>query len=131
MPIIQTARKHSAAFFTGLGVLGGVVLVITKLLTTRGPIVLIPYAAIVVSCAAFIRFADEQTFGRRFLLSLYAFMTATVIFYVYVAAIDAQTLFTISAVGHAARIGLMLVIGMVISTVIALSGAAPARDVAA
>ena len=128
MSIARAAAKHSVTFFVGLGALGGFLLVATKSLTTRGPIVFIPYAILILMCAAFIRFADGQSTLRRFQLSFYAFMTATAILYIFVATVATGNIFKISLLGHVERVALVTVIGVVVSAIIALSGGeAPGR----
>jgi hypothetical protein len=87
-----------------LGVVGGLALIGTTLLTHNGPRVLWTYAAIFV----------VMTVNRRatMLARLVLFMTATCVFYGYVWFITNNH---ISVLGHTWRLGFMLVIGIILS----------------
>jgi hypothetical protein len=78
-----------------------------------------------VLCTAYLKLAGVPAFRRRFLLSLTSFMTATAIFYVFVATAVARSLFDISLLGHGWRIGVMLGIGMMVSALVAFFSSAP------
>ena len=84
-----------------LGVLGGGALITVSLLTHFGRYILFTYGAIFIA----------MTFLRRGRLLL--FMTATLILYVWVA-FDAHT--SVTLLGHAWRLGLMLGIGIILSS---------------
>jgi len=119
MQVIGTAANRPIAFILGLGLLGGGALITTVWATTRGPMVLLPYAAFVVVTAVYLRIERVQPFVRRFNLALGAFMMATVILYLFIGLVAAKTLLIIPLLGHAWRLGLMLVIGAVVSAAVA------------
>lgn len=79
---------------------------------------LIPYAALVLVAAVYLRAERVQYFTRRFAMMLGVFMFATVLFYLYVALVRAGTLFVIPLWGHAWRLGFMLVIGGALSAAV-------------
>jgi hypothetical protein len=112
-------RDHALRSAVSLGLIGGAVLALTVRVTTRGPAIFVPYAAIVVLSAAYLRRTNIPSFGRRFGLTLVAFMTATAILYLFIATVTTHSLFRISAAGHAWRLGMMLGIGVVVSTLVA------------
>lgn len=118
MSVTGTATNRSAAFILSLGVLGGGALITTAAVSHRGPLVFLPYAAIVIISAVILRAEAVQPFSRRFLLGLGAFMLATLIFYLFVAKVS-RGLTEISILGHAWRIGLMVVIGSILSAAVA------------
>jgi len=114
-----TATQQPIAFVLSLGVLGGAALIATASLSTRGPLIYIPYAAIVLTSAAYLRFERVQPFAMRFTLALGVFMLATVLLYLFIGLFHAKTLFVISPLGHAWRLGLMLLIGSALSAAVA------------
>lgn len=123
-----TATSRPLAFSTAAGILGAGALITTIWNSHRGPLVLVPYAALVVMVALYLRFEQVQGFGRRFAMTLGAFMVATVITSIFVGAVIAKTLFVISAAGYAWRFGIMLAIGAVLSAAVAqLTATAPSE----
>ncbi len=116
---IGIATHQPLAFALSLGLLGGGALIATVSLSTRGPLIYIPYAAIVLASAAYLRFERVQPFATRFGLSLGAFMVATILLYLFIGLFHAKTLFVISLLGHAWRLGLMLLIGSALSAAVA------------
>lgn len=114
-----TATHQPIAFVLSLGLLGGAALIATVSLSTRGPLIYIPYAAIVLTSAAYLRFERVQPFGMRFGLALGSFMVATVLLYLFIGIFHAKTLLVISPLGHAWRLGLMLLIGSALSAAVA------------
>jgi len=116
---IGTATQRPTAFALSLGLLGGGALIATVSLTSRGPVIYLTYAVIVLVTALYLRLERVQGFAKRFALSLGAFMFATVLLYAFIGLFQAKTLFVISALGHAARLGVMLLIGAVLSAAVA------------
>jgi len=114
-----TATNQPVAFTLALGLLGGGALIATAWNTTHGPLVLVPYAALVLAAAVYLRVERVQYFGRRFGMTLGVFMFATVLFYLYVGLFTAKTLFIIPLWGHAWRLGFMLAIGSALSAAVA------------
>jgi hypothetical protein len=114
-----TATQRPLAFALSLGLLGGGALITTVSITTKGPLVFIPYAAIVLVAGIYLRIERVQHFGRRFALALGSFMFATVLLYLFIGLVQAKSLFVISALGHAWRLGFMLVIGSALSAALA------------
>jgi hypothetical protein len=49
------ATYQPAAFVLAFGVLGGATLITAVSISTRGPVIFLPYAAIVLACAALLR----------------------------------------------------------------------------
>lgn len=113
------ATHRPVAFSLALGLLGGAALVVTVSTTSRGPIVLVPYAVLVLVTAAYLRLENVQHFARRFTLSLGSFMVATIVLYLFIGLVAAKTLFVISLWGHAWRLGIMLAIGAALSAAVA------------
>lgn len=113
------ATARPLAFSLSLGTLGAGALIVTVWNTRRGPAVLLPYAALVILAAIYLRAEHVQGFQRRFGMTLTTFMVATVIFYVFVGAVQAKTLTVIPLWGHAWRLGLMLALGSVIAAAVA------------
>src|SRR5439155_23153147 len=114
-----TATQRPVAFSLALGVLGGSALIVTAWNTRYGPVILLPYAALVLISAIYLRLERVQDFSRRFGITLGVFMSATLLFYLYAAGIRAKTLFIIPLWGHAWRIGFMLLIGSILSAAVA------------
>jgi hypothetical protein len=114
-----TATHRPVSFTLALGLLGGAALIVTTCATSRGPIVLVPYAVLVLVTAAYLRLEHVQHFGRRFSLALGSFMVATIVLYLFIGLVAAKTLFLISLWGHAWRLGIMLAIGAALSAAVA------------
>jgi hypothetical protein len=70
-----------------LGAIAGALLIATTYLTTRGPMILIPYAAMLVAVVLWFRASGIATFRQRFNAAFAAFMTATLIVYVYLSVV--------------------------------------------
>jgi hypothetical protein len=113
------ATQRPIAFSLSLGVLCGGAMVTTAWNTTHGPFILLPYAALVVIAAVYLRLEGVQRFVHRFAITLGAFMSATVLFYLFIAIFIAKTLLIIPVAGHAWRLGLMLLVGAVLSAAVA------------
>jgi hypothetical protein len=118
MAALGTATHRPVAFALSLGVLGGGALITTMVISRRGPYVLLAYAAIVLVTAIILRAEFVQPFSRRFLLSLGAFMLATLILHVFLRTVPRGQP-DISIFGHAWRIGFMLLVGSVLSAAVA------------
>ena len=114
-----TATHRPVAFTLALGLLGGAALIVTSWAISRGPIVLLPYALLVLATAAYLRIEHVQHFARRFSLALGSFMVATVVLYLFIGLVAAKSLFVISLWGHAWRLGIMLAIGAALSAAVA------------
>ncbi len=82
--------------------------------TTSGRLAAIPYALIILFPIAVFRVRPGQTFLLRFLTSLVAFMTMTVVHYLAIYNFDPHV-GTIGLWGHTWRVGFMLAIGSVAS----------------
>src|SRR5947209_7563640 len=108
MSRIGAATRRPLAFAVALGILGGSALIATTMLSSRGPLILVPYAALVIIAGLFLRAEVVQPLSRRFSLTLGAFMIATVILYLFTAIFAAHSLTTISLAGHLWRLGVML-----------------------
>lgn len=117
--MIGSATERPLAFVLALGFLGGAALITVEWTTTRGPLVLLPYAALVLSAAFYLRLERLQGWWRRFIVTFGSFAFATGMLYLFVSLVLARTLFVISPWGHAWRLGLMLVIGCALSAAVA------------
>lgn len=116
---LGTATQHAPSFVFSLGLLGGGALIMTTSLTHRGPVIFLPYAVIVLSSAVFLRVERVQPFKKRFAISLGVFMFATILLYLFIGIVQARTLLVIPLLGHAWRLGLMLLIGASLSAAVA------------
>ena len=126
MVSIGTATNRPVGFSLALGLLGGGALVATVSLTSRGPMIYLAYALIVIVTALYLRHERVQPFGRRFALALGTFMCASVVLYLFIGLVEVGRLTAISAVGHVWRLGLILGIGASVSGAVAqLTSTAP------
>ena len=114
-----TATHRPAAFMLALGLLGGGALITTVWNTKRGPLVLVPYAVLILVSAVYLRVERVRPFGRRFGLALGTFMFSTVLLYLFIGLVSAGTLFSISPWGHTWRLGFMLLSGGVLCAAVA------------
>jgi hypothetical protein len=114
-----TATHRPVSFALSLGLLGGAALIMTAWNTTRGPAILQPYAALIVIAGAYLRGEQVRGFGRRAVLTFGSFMAATVMLYLFVGLVAAETLLVIPIWGHARRLGLLAAIGAALSAAVA------------
>ena len=119
MEIIGNATRRPIGFAVSLGVLGGAALIATSSLSHRGPMIYVPYAAIILAAAFYLRSEHVQPFATRFAIALGSFMVATIIVYLFLGLYAAGTMTDISLAGHAWRLGLMLAIGAALSAAVA------------
>ncbi len=117
--MIGIATRRPMAFTLALGLMGGAALVATAWNTSRGPMVLLPYGALMIATAAYLRLERVPGFVRRFGLALGTFMVATLILYLSIGALAAKSLFLLPASEHAWRLALMLAIGGAFSLAVA------------
>jgi hypothetical protein len=115
----MTAFSRPLAFTIALGILGGAALIATVVLSRRGPMIFLPYAAIVLAGAFYLRLDHVRPFTLRLIVSTGSFMIATLIVYVFIVGFEAHSARHISVIGHAWRLGLMLLIGVVLASVVA------------
>jgi hypothetical protein len=119
MPSSGNATQRPIAFVLALGALGGALLITTSALTRRGPLIFVPYAALVVAGFAYLRVEQVRPFRLRFAMSLGSFMVATLIVYAFIGFVTARTALKIPLLGHAWRLGGMLLIGSILSGAVA------------
>lgn len=117
--MIGSATERPVGFMLGLGFLGGAALITIEWATTRGPLVLLAYAAIVLAACLYLRLELVQGWRWRFFLTLGSFMLATVMLYLFIGLVLTRQFSELSVAGHAWRLGLMLVIGSALSAAVA------------
>jgi hypothetical protein len=125
--MVGSATDRSIAFTLALGVLGGSSLILVEWASTRGPLVLLSYAAVVLTALVYLRVEHVQGWSRRFSMTLGSFMLATLLLYFFIGLVPAGSLSRISIAGHAWRLGLMLVIGSVLAAAVAQLSATKQR----
>lgn len=117
--MIGSATERPLGFMLALGFLGGAALITIEWATTRGPLVLFGYAAIILAAGFYLRLELVQDWRSRFLVTLGSFMLATLTVYLFIGVVLTRQVSEISAWGHAWRLGLMLVIGSALSAAVA------------
>ena len=110
-----SSAKRPLPLALSLGVLGGAALIVTTVLTTKGPMIFLPYAALVLASLGAVRLAGWPDFWRRFTATFLAFMVATVVLYVFIGTVQTASTVPLSAWGHTWRLGLMAGIGALLS----------------
>lgn len=126
--MIGSATERPFGFMLALGFLGGAALITVEWATTRGPLVLLAYAALVLATGLYLRIELVQDWRRRFALALGAFTLATLMLYLFVGLVLARTLLGISPWGHTWRLGVVLMIGCALSAAVAqLTATKPAE----
>lgn len=111
--------KQPAPLALALGVLGGALLIVTTQVTTFGPAIYFPYAALVLSSFVAVRFAGWHEFRDRFYAAFLAFMTATAVVYLFLGTVVNGNILQIPVWQHMAVLGLMATIGGVLSAAVA------------
>lgn len=119
MKDISIGNQKPFTIVFSIGSLGGVALIITTLLTSKGFIIFIPFAVLIIANFVILRASKWSSFSKRFTTSFLIFMVATIILYLFIGFFDAGTILDISVWGHIWRLGLMATIGGMLSLVIA------------
>jgi len=115
----DSATARPIPFSLALGALAGAAMIATTMLTHRGPAIFITYALLIIATGVFLKLGAVAPFARRFSMALGAFMTATMVLYLYIGTVATGHLASLSLLGHAWRIGLMLAIGSALSAAVA------------
>ena len=118
MTALLPPAKRPVPLALALGVLGGGVLVVTAMFAARGQVIFLPYVALLVGSLVAVRLAGWAKFSDRFVAAFLAFMVASGLFYVFVGAV-AGSLLVIPFWGHAWRLGLLAIVGGVLSGAVA------------
>ena len=109
------SNKKPIPVALALGVLGGAALIVTIILTSKGPAIFIPYTALLIATFVSLRAVNWSSFSKRFTASFLAFMVATIMLYLFIGIYDAGTILEISVWGHLWRLGFMAAIGSALS----------------
>jgi len=117
--MIGMATRRPVAFTLALGLLGGAGLIATVWNTDRGPMVFLPYGALIIATAAYLRAERVPGFMRRFGLALGTFMVATLILYMFIGLLAAKTLLVMPAWEHMWRLALLVATGSALSSAVA------------
>lgn len=116
-----------------LGAFGGIGLVLTTIYSRRGPLVFVPYAALVAALAVLLARYPELPYAARLGAGLAGFLVASAALYVTAAIrgdrgrrrlvaegrLPASALDGIPLSGHAWRLGLLVAVGTILSAGIA------------
>jgi hypothetical protein len=94
-------------------------MIVTTFLSRRGPMLFLPYMAIVFAGAIYLCLERVRPFARRLMLSAGSFMVATLILYLFIAVSHARAAPQITVLGHAWRLVLMLLIGGILACAVA------------
>jgi hypothetical protein len=102
-----------------IGSLCGVAIIITTIVTSKGPAIFISYTALLIATFVVLRAGNFSSFSKRFTTSFLAFMIATIIMYLYIGFFDAGTILEIPVLGHIWRLGFFATIGGILSGTVA------------
>jgi len=114
-----SARSLSTAL--ALGAFGGAVLALSDVFLTPGKGILVPYALVVLGLTVAILAERLTQFSERFVMTLLAFMLASLVLYVTVM-IRADNAITW---GHVWRLAFLLIVGVGVSLPAAVLARAP------
>lgn len=90
--IVQPSHRRFIVAAAIFGIVGGGFLVTAMSLTTRGSMIIVAYAAMLLSWLVYLRRTSWPSFKERFSASFLVFMTATTIAYGYVAVVTPAAL---------------------------------------
>jgi hypothetical protein len=107
------------------GLVGAGLIVATMRLTTRGPAIYIPYAAMLLSLLIYFRMAPQFSFKQRFSVAFLAFMTATTVAYVYVISFVNPNDLNVSRWSIAKPLAAFALIGCISSSIVAIAARSP------
>jgi hypothetical protein len=112
-----------------LGALGGIALVLVSIYSNRGPLIFLPYTALLAALAALVGLR-EPSFRTRFVAVLAGFMVASLILYVYVGVFGSSAN-TVSVSGHTWRLAFLLAVGALLAAAISYVTGWPTRTASA
>jgi hypothetical protein len=116
--ILRSVERHRVPVFSLLlGVLGGVVMIDVTLISRRGSLAVFVYAGVMFAAAVYFTIMSVESFARRFLLGLAAFMTTTMLMYWH-AELSPLAL-PLPLWGHAVRLGAALTLGSIAAAIAA------------
>jgi hypothetical protein len=119
---------RSLLFGVIVGILGGLALILTVTVTKRGPMVFVPYAAMLLAVIVYFRMQRVASFSRRFGTAFAAFMLSNLIGDLYVTTVPVPNAYSRPLLKILLPLAAMLVIGAAVSAVIA--AATPVRRAA-
>lgn len=102
-----------------IGIAGAAAIIAANDLSTFGPLVLLPYGAMLIAVAVYLRRQGIAGFGARFGVVLSTFMVATVAVYVWILAVDNPAALRVGLWSLAWPLLFMLGVGAVLSAAIA------------
>jgi len=125
--MVGSATDRAFPFSLSMGVLGGAALIVVEWAGNRGPLVLLPYAALIIASWAYLRAESVQGWLRRFSMALSSFVVATLFLYLFIGTVLTGSVLQMSLAGHAWRLGVMFLIGSVLSAAVAQLSATKRR----
>lgn len=114
MSMSQTISSPLLSRAMVMGALGGIALILVSMYSSRGPLVFIPYAALFVALVPLLARYSYLPFRARTWAGVSAYLTASLLLYVYIRVFADPGLPRISVLGLA-RFALILGIGVVLS----------------
>ena len=117
----QTISGRSFLFATFIGILGGVALILTTMLTRRGQMIFLPYGALIAAVVLYFRWHRVPSFATRFGASLGAIMLSSIIMDSYIITIVNPGVLRGSLWHIVWPLGIFLLIGSAISGIVALA----------
>ena len=104
-----------------LGLLAGLAMAAIERGSSSGPLTFVPYVALAVLLAVGLRLTPGGTLSDRVYAATAGLVLATLVLYVFIGAVDSNV--TLSAAGHAWRLGMVLALSFVIATSVAFLSA--------
>jgi hypothetical protein len=125
---VETPKSRLVALAATSGLVAGGLIIAAMRITNRGQAVFIPYAVLLLSLLVYFRWSSGVSFKQRFTVTLMAFMTATVLAYVYVVATVDRALLNATPLWKAPwPIAIFVLIGSISSAIVALAGRCSVR----
>ena len=120
---MEVPRSRLVALAATSGLVAGGLIIGTMRITNRGQAVFLPYAVLLLSLLVYFRWSPGVSFKQRFSVTLVAFMTATVLAYVYIfTTVDRALLNDTPLWKNPWPIAIFVLIGSVSSALVALAG---------
>jgi predicted neutral ceramidase superfamily lipid hydrolase len=111
---------RTATLAAAIGIVGGLALVVTEASSTRGPLILLPYAGIVLVTALVLRTTRFSTLRSRVWTAMTTFIFSSLIFYGFVVVVDNPASLVANGLqGHAWGLAFIAAIGFPVATMLA------------
>jgi hypothetical protein len=127
---VPSLRNRAVRFGAIVGLSGGIALVSVLELSRRGQTIYVPYTLLVLVLTAIAGLSTGLQRWLRFGLVFTGFMVASLVLYLYIILTDNSSASSISILGHAWRLAILVGVGSILAAAAAFVTERSSRNVA-